>query len=250
MLGRALAAFRRAMGADSAVTDARQGHKPVPADLTGRDLRGIDLRAYDLRGANLNGAILRGMDLRGVDLTGARMRGADLRDVICDETTVFDKADLSDLSYFEMRDMGLEDLPRQEFDERRKTRLAGGVFRGTSFHGGHAVDTCFDGADLRGAKITAVNVANATFKGALLQGTDLRSSYTCLFNGAGEVMPLLKADSAQLAEARCDATTLLGALPGYEGRHYTVKPDADGTLQAQIGPAHVVFGKGPGGTTF
>jgi uncharacterized protein YjbI with pentapeptide repeats len=86
------------------------------ANLSGASLTGADLRRDDLRGANLSGAYLWGAnlthaDLMGTNLTGANLRranlsgadlrganlkkanlwGANLRDIVVDDSIVFDK---------------------------------------------------------------------------------------------------------------------------------------------------------------
>lgn len=62
------------------------------ASLSGADLAGADLSTSDLTGANLARA-----NLRGANLRGATLEGVDLQDVVFDQTTNFEQANLQNV---------------------------------------------------------------------------------------------------------------------------------------------------------
>lgn len=140
-------------------------------DLEHADLSGADLREVDLRGARLRGARLSGADLRDVDLTGA-----DLRGVLGMWSGV--RAGGATMDHCDVRDADLSGIDAP----------------GLSLRAANLEGSRWDGADLRGATLTACRVgwrsiwltesgsgrvvgASAWFDRACLAGADLSAAH-------------------------------------------------------------------------
>jgi uncharacterized protein YjbI with pentapeptide repeats len=104
------------------------------AHLSKAILQGARLEDARLRGANFEGAKIRGLDLRGLDLSMATLREADLRDADLCETN-FKEADCRDVDF-------------------RQASL---------------IDSCFDGANLTGAKLWEMQRGGWSIKGIICE---------------------------------------------------------------------------------
>ncbi|WP_437995533.1 DUF2169 domain-containing protein [Sorangium sp. So ce185] len=203
------------------------------ADLTGAKLAGANLGEADLSDAqaagadcagavfartNLSRASFRGARLKGADLSEALVAGADFQQASAPELIFLRNdltginlrgADLTKCNFIEVTVEGVDftgaTLKSALFVTSKGNRAN---FRGAMLENLRiVVDSCFEGADLRGANLTAANLrgtklAGADFTGALLKGADLSE---CDLRGArlhhaeARESRLVKADLSQAA---------------------------------------------------
>ena len=211
------------------------------ADMTGCILDGADLSGASLGKARLAGASLRGANMKkavlaGADLTDACLSGADLEDADLMETIVVN-ADFSNVHApgILMLKLSLAGFfaPGTNFDKAKfiECDLSKAYFAGASLHRAAFVETCLDGADLEGARLEkAVFVKQSKLDGARLRGADLTGvnlreismiradldgaiATGADFSGAdmrGVYMPRVMADNARFVATNLNGANLHG----------------------------------------
>ena len=167
-------------------------------DLCGRDLTGADLSECDLSGAELRGtcleqATLFRCNLEGADLLAAKLRGADLTECKARQAG-FGQAHLDDVRAFGANFQGATlsnatlsnaDLRSVELQGARmrgadlsRVDLSGADLRDADLTEACALETIFDGADVRSATVTRImHYQTASFIGADIRNVDFCRAY-------------------------------------------------------------------------
>lgn len=180
---------------------------PQP-QLPGADFGGANLGATLVNGGCLSGASFGNVDLSGTEFRQTDLRGADLRATFPSHAVSVESC-LLDGATAERAALSTWKITRCSF---KKAHLSGAIFSPRPPAGGAGSPlegNVFDGADLRGARISKCNLRDTSFRGSRLDGTDFRGSDLTGADLTG---------STGISEALWEGAMLEGALMDRESR--------------------------------
>lgn len=182
------------------------------ADLTGAQLEGSTLDGADFTNTHLSRARLQGSSLARIDATAADFHGADLKDVFA-EKACFARANLSKatlegacLRHARLEGADLSGAGFQRADLTDAVFQSHGSLEQVAWKRCKAVETDFTGADLRKAKLPAMDLRSAIFTGCRLSGADLSA---CNLEHAH--LPGIDLNGADLRASLLTGSVLYGA---------------------------------------
>lgn len=213
------AGMTSAVAADMTARQIVQALQQTPpgaqVDVSGRDLSRLDLSGVDFKKARLAGA-----DLFGADLTAANLSGADLAHVRLDRATLI-RADFSGANLEGATLMRPSNFTDFSFKAGEAPRFQGARLKGVR------MIARLDGADFRGADLTAVNLeregngditvlprtvlSRCDFTSATLVGANLRGIDGTFTRFAGASLAGADLSGADLSEADFTDADLSGA---------------------------------------